>query len=415
MLHVGDEVADAVIERHLPARRAAAQVVGPLPGGLQPGDHHGRALRVLQCTELGLQRQPKVLGGRKQVLRHGAALQLLGAPEHVPAEVGDQLRESRLGVELGVLEPGGVQPEVGGDGEESDAGGCLRQMCPVECGHLPPLRVEVRLGQHAGGVRADPHGLAQETDLRLGVLLRGVGDQEHGIRRRQRGKRGEGMGRVEPADPGGVHQGQPAGEELAREEDFRGRQPVPVAGIAVFGHVAGQILDRHLAALELGFAAGVLTAVAGDHDPGGGRISMPDHSGNGGSDVVINGTDGGVDERVDQFALALLELADHDDADGRVEHAPPGLLQPPAQIRPIGVRRQYDALLHEFDQLSHTCLLLRASFKHRPARQELPPFLPGRLCAAKSGSMISRPRLRCLPRPRCPLRRRCPRRSWSCR
>ena len=113
----------------------------------------------------------------------------------------------------------------------------------------PPLRIDVGLGEHAGHVRAHPDGLLDELQLGRGVLLGGVGHQEHGVRRRQRGHGRRAVHRVEAAHAGGVDDLQPAGQHRASgcpTSTWLNRSP----GAAAAATCRAISRDRHVPVLD---------------------------------------------------------------------------------------------------------------------------------------------------------------------
>ena len=105
--------------------------------------------------------------------------------------------------------------------------------------------------------------------------------------------------------------------------DWRGR-PVAVVGLGM-SNIA---LTRYL--LRQGARVGV-GAFVHQHRRGR-RLSVPDDRGHGGRHVVVDGARGRVHQRVDQLALALLELPDHHHPQARVEQPAPRVLEPLAEV-----------------------------------------------------------------------------------
>ena len=109
--------------------------------------------------------------------------------------------------------------------------------------------------------------------------------------------------------------------------------------------MAGELLDRHLKA----FLRLVSVAPPGAADHRRRRVvRVPDHGRHRGRDVIIDRADRGVDQGVYQHALALLELAHHQDADPRVVQALQRLAGPAREIGPLvrggGLERELDGL-----------------------------------------------------------------------
>ena len=249
VVDVGREVADPVVQRDLPARRALLELVG---AGLRPGQlGHQRLelLRVLLHGQLGPHPGGELLGDGQHVLAGRAAVQLVGGAQHPAQQEVDQRPEAGLVHQLGVLRLRGVQPQRGRDGERvgADPGGV--EVAAVQLHDPPPVRVEIGLGDDARDVRAQLHRRAEELQLRARVLLRGVGDQQHGVRAGQRRHRGRPVRRAEPADARGVDEHEPAFEELARQPDLGVGELRLVAGVARLADVLGELVHRHLGAL----------------------------------------------------------------------------------------------------------------------------------------------------------------------
>ena len=87
------------------------------------------------------------------VRRHPDRYRVLALCAHRQWEkLRDQCRESGLVIELPVLLPGGSQAQVAGDGEERNITD-IAEVSAVDPLYLPPLRVQVGLGQDGGDVR----------------------------------------------------------------------------------------------------------------------------------------------------------------------------------------------------------------------------------------------------------------------
>ena len=171
-----------------------------------------------------------------------------------------------------------------------------------------PLRVQVDARDRAEDHRAQRGGLREELDLGGPQLGSRIGDEHQHVRHGEGAQRDAGVRGGEPAaDAGRVHQHQPAGQQLAREPDLEGarRRPRVPRGDRVElrrgdrgpAGRSGALLVEHVR----------LEPVAVAHV---GR----DRRG----DVRVGGAHPGAQQRVDQRALALLELAADDDPAGRV-------------------------------------------------------------------------------------------------
>ena len=261
-----------------------------------------------------------------------------------------------LRVQLGVRGSDRGEPQVGRDGELPDGRVDGGEVGSVQLLDLAPLRVEVGLGQHACHVRRDAHGVAEELDLGLRVLLRGIRHEQHGVGRRKCGQRRECVGGGQAADAGRVDEREPALQELAGEEHLgAGDLPVAVAGLRALGHEVGELARRPPRCVRPCRRTRSSRARSlGEHERRR-VLAVADARRNGGGDVVVDRADRGVDQRVHQLALALLELTDDDDPDARIEQAVLRLLEPPAEVGAVSAAREGDALVDEFDELSHRC------------------------------------------------------------
>ena len=146
--------------------------------------------------------------------------------------------------------------------------------------------------------------------------------------------------RGEPADPGGVDQHQPGGEQLAGEAEADGGDLVGVGGGRRLRRVGRDVVEVQ----RPGRRGHVLGALGGRRRPqhdrglGRGRVVHLDRLGGGG--VVVDRADRCVDERVDQRALALLELADDEDRAGRLLEAAPGGGHAGVEVGPVAAAQQ---------------------------------------------------------------------------
>jgi hypothetical protein len=332
VLHVGDEIGDAVGERDLPAGGAPAELVGARLGRLELGDHARGVLGVLQGVQLGAHRQRQLVDHREQIVNGAAFVDRLGAAEHLAAQMRHEGGEAGIVVEAAVLGLGGEQPQIARDGEDRHVAG-IQQVAAVDLLHLAPFRVEVGLGEHGGHVRRDAHGMTQELHLGLGVLLRRVGHHQHGVRRREGGERGQRVGGFQTADAGRIDQLQAALEDLARQQHLGRDDPAFVARVAALRDVVGELFEGDLAAFEARSQRVSAAVPAPLDDPRRGLRRVADDRGHAGGDVIVDRTRRSVDQRIDELALALLELADDDDSDARIEQPIPGLLQ---ALREVG-------------------------------------------------------------------------------
>ena len=292
----------------------------------------------LRCALLlGAQAAAELVGDGDDVVHRGAPGEQSCLVHHALEQVLLQRREARLLVEGGVTGDHGLPADGPGHGDERGVQARGREVGAVELGDPPPLRVQVGLGQHAQDVGAHRDGPAEELQLGRRVLLRRVGHEHHGVGRGQRGHRGRAVHRVQPAHAGGVDELEAPGEDGAGDADLGGGEPLAVAGVARLRHVlrdvVGQVLDRHVGALgpPLHRAAGSV-GVGDPHERDARGLGVAHHGGHRGGDVVVHGAHRRADQRVDQQALALLELPHHQHPDVVVQQAGAGLPQPGVEI-----------------------------------------------------------------------------------
>jgi hypothetical protein len=70
VLHIRNQIADAVVERDLPAGGTFAEVIGLQLRRFEPGDHGRCPGRVLKRRQFGLQGQTEVVRDGEEVLAH---------------------------------------------------------------------------------------------------------------------------------------------------------------------------------------------------------------------------------------------------------------------------------------------------------------------------------------------------------
>lgn len=198
-------------------------------------------------------------------------------------------------------------------------------MALVDLQDLAPGRVEVGLGLDADQVGAHAPGGLHELDLGGGELLAGVGDEQHRLGQGQRPHGDRGVGRAEAAHARGVDHHEPAAQHLDGQAHVDGLDAAPrlIAALPVLGDVAVHVVDRDLLAYRVGRVAVGVAAVVGrlEQHRRLGPLGPPDGGGHGGGDVVVDGAHVGAQQGVDQRALALLELPDHQDVERRVGQA----------------------------------------------------------------------------------------------
>ena len=89
-------------------------------------------------------------------------------------------------------------------------------MEPVELVHFAPIDEQVDLGREDQDDRADGDHRSEERHLGLGELLRGIGEEKHGVSQRQGRHREGAVYGAETADARCVDQGQAPFEQWRR-------------------------------------------------------------------------------------------------------------------------------------------------------------------------------------------------------
>ncbi len=345
VLHIGDEIGDAVGQGHLPPRGAPAELVGAASRLFELGDHPRSVLGMQDRVELGAQRDRELLHHRDEVVHGPALVDGLRPSEHLAPQVRDQRRESRLVVERAVLQLRGEQPQVTRDGEDRHVAD-IAQVPAIDLLDLAPFGVEVGLGEHRGDVGRDSHRVLEELHLGFGVLLRGIRHQEHRVGGGQGRKGRECVRGFESADAGRVDELQPAAEDLAREHHLGRHDAALVARVAALRHIVGELIERHLASLHRG-SRGPRGALRLHEHPGRRLLGVRHRGGHAGGDVVVDRAGRRVDEGVDELALALLELSDHDHADAGITQPRPGLLESLGEIGAADRRGERPEVVHD--------------------------------------------------------------------
>ena len=174
-------------------------------------------------------------------------------------------------------------------------------------------------------------GAPQEVQLGGGQLGRSVGHEDQRVGDRQERQCGRRVRRVEPADPRSVDEGDPALEQRMRDEDLHLLDGQTVVRVAPLRDPPGEVpwSDR------LGDRDALLAAM----DHGARSAAMADDGDRHRRQVVVDRTDVGPEQAVDQRALALLELAD--DADhglGRLQRALAIFRRSARSLRPAPAR-----------------------------------------------------------------------------
>jgi hypothetical protein len=148
--------------------------------------------------------------------------------------------------------------------------------------------------------------------------------------------------RAEAADTRGVDEHQPAGEQLAGQAHLGVAEQCLVVRVAGLRDVLHQLGGLHRDAL------GGALRLALAHQLGRGGLGVLDDGGHRGGDVVVHRAHRSVHQRVDQLALALLELAHDEHADIGVSEPLAGLEQAPAEVGTLVGGRCFQ---REVDQL----------------------------------------------------------------
>ena len=127
------------------------------------------------------------------------------------------------------------------------------------------------------------------------------------VRDRQRRHRDRAVHRPEAADTRRVDEDESPRQERVGHARLDGPHAPLVPGVAGLRRVDREVVERDL------LDASVLRALGLEDDPGARRVGVADERRHGRCDVVVHGAHDGVDQRVHERALALLELAhDHD-------------------------------------------------------------------------------------------------------
>ena len=143
--------------------------------------------------------------------------------------------------------------------------------------------------------------LARNSSSARRQLGRRVGHEHERICRGQESERRGGVGRVQPAHPGRVHQRRPlARNGLGTPTSTSRRHADAVISRRLLGPMA----------IATGSMASTMTAPSSWRWTIGGRGSLAHHGHGHRREVVVDRADAGAEQRVDQRTLALLELAD---------------------------------------------------------------------------------------------------------
>ena len=112
-------------------------------------------------------------------------------------------------------------------------------------------------------------------------------------------------------------------------------------------------------------------------DCGARRLTVADDRDGGSGEIVIDGTHGTAEQRVDEGALALLELADDTDDGVRPRGPAPDVVEPVSKIVPIEVSSD------RADVADNSIELLRRGRDHDPSRHRRLSLLPARECTER--------------------------------
>ena len=169
------------------------------------------------------------------------------------------------------------------------------------------------------------------------------------------------------ADAGGVDERQPVLQQRARRGDLDA-QHLPAAGLRCAPQVVLHLARRDLDDL------GLCAVAAGDDQPGRRLLPVGNHRGKRRGLVVADPGDGDVEQRVEQLALALLELARDHHPDLRIADPLLGHAQPLHQIAAVVSGGDPGAVVDQLDddldlagviRLRHDVFLLAAALDQR--------------------------------------------------
>ena len=267
---VGGEVGDPVVENLLPQRRLCQGVLRFGLAAFQVGAQRLARGGVVERFQLGAHRETQMLCRRTDLGHHLVADAIVLAGGHLLGQEVHQRREVGLGVEFLVVGLDRVAAQHRGHRDDRHRYPGALQVPLVGGDDVTPVRVQIGLGRHDPGDRADLHRLAQERHLGFGELLAGVAGHQHRVRVGQQAQRGGQMGLTVASHPGGVDERQSALEQRAGRADLGADDP-PSAGqrmeAQIGSHVGGRDVD------ELGFGA----TGTFDHDAGRGLLGVGHH------------------------------------------------------------------------------------------------------------------------------------------
>ncbi len=332
MVEVGRQVLDAVVQRLVPLGGAAAEVVGPGLGRLEAPDQLRRRGRVLQQGLLALERHPQLLLDEVEVAERDTG----GAPATFTgrrvAQQDEQRRIAGLVVQGGVVVTCRPLAQHRRHGEHVDRQPGLVQRSPVGSDDVAPARIDVGLRLDQQHPRAPGACGVQERQLALAERLRRVADEQEHLGHAECGCGRRAVGRVEPADAGRVDDGETGLQQLARDRHLDRADTRSIPWVPLLGCALGDALD--VDRLARGRAVGGVVH-DGRRDVGAVANHRRDH----GRHLVGDGAHRGVEQRVDERALALLELACHQDGELVVGDAGRGPVGPLGEVVASRLRR----------------------------------------------------------------------------
>ena len=262
-----------------------------------------------------------------------------------------------------ILLLGRQHPQIARHREDRDLTD-ISEVRPVDLLDLAPLGVDVGLGQHRGDVRRDPQRVAEELHLGLGVLLRGIRDQQHGMRGRQCREGAHGARGLDAPDSRRVDKAQAALQQFAGQHHLGAHD----VSLACPGFRARRRSRRGPRAQSAPARRCGSTAVVLAHESERGGLFGVRHRGrHARGDVIVDGTRRRIHERIHELALALLELPDDDHADVRIEQSRPRLLEMRDEVSATERARQCSRSVDEADELRRS----RARRSSRTARRPL--------------------------------------------
>ena len=342
MVDIGCQISDSVVEHLLPQRGLLQRLLGFLLAALELGLQPVAGFRIVDRRHFGIHGQRQMLCRRTDLGEHLVAHPVVLPGQHLVAEELHDGREVGLLVEFLVVELDGVAAQQRRRWNHRHREACALQVRLVGLDDLPPVRVEVGLGRDKCCDGADFERLPHEGHLGFGELLAGVADHQHGVSVGQQSERGGQMRLAMTANAGGVDEHQPTLEQRA-VRGHRDSQDLPATGRGMATQIVLDIGDRDLDGI------GLVPVDACDDQFRRGRFAVGHHRGDHRRLVVANAGHRHIQQRVEQLALALLELAGDHDADLWVGDTRLGLGQPLDQIATLVRIRNLAGVVDQFD------------------------------------------------------------------